>query len=109
MSNISYLGACNSVYQAKNAAIASSTVSTDASLKNQNASSAQVNLSGKAVMLSRLWRINDPSASAPKVLSSVTTNMLTGNSYDFLSSSDRKFLEKAYTYAHRASALGMHS
>ena len=25
--------------------------------------------------------------------------MLTGNSYDFLSSSDRKFLEKVYAYA----------
>lgn len=98
MNNISSLGASNSAYQAKNGAIASA-ASADASAKNQPSSSAQVTLSGKAVMLSRLWRINDPSASAPKVLSSVTTNMLTGNSYDFLSSSDRKFLEKVYAYA----------
>lgn len=64
-----------------------------------SSASTQVSLSGKAIMLSRLWRITDPSTSAPKVASSVTSNMLTGNSYDFLSTSDRKFLEKVYDYA----------
>ncbi len=50
-------------------------------------------------MLERLWRIKDPSAPEPKPLSRVTTDMLSGNTYDFLSYSDRKLLEKMYTYA----------
>lgn len=54
---------------------------------------------GHTLMLERLWRIKDPSAPEPKILSTVTTDMLSGNSFDFLSYSDRRLLEKAYTYA----------
>jgi hypothetical protein len=54
---------------------------------------------GHGLMLERLWRIKDPAAAEPKVLSVVTTNMLTGNSSDFLTYADRRLLEKAYTYA----------
>ena len=54
---------------------------------------------GHALMLERLWRIKDPSAPEPKILSTVTTDMLSGNSFDFLSYSDRRLLEKVYTYA----------
>lgn len=54
---------------------------------------------GHGLMLERLWRIKDPAASEPKPLSLVTTNMLSGNTYDFLSYSDRKLLEKVYAYA----------
>ena len=54
---------------------------------------------GHGLMLERLWRIKDPSASEPKPLSLVTTSMLSGNTYDFLSYSDRKLLEKVYAYA----------
>lgn len=80
------------------------TLSTDAqysqpSKKNISLQDKAAVPNGRALMLERLWRIKDPTAPDPKVLSVVTTNMLTGNSYDFLSSSDRKLLEKAYTYA----------
>ena len=54
---------------------------------------------GHGLMLERLWRIKDPSAPEPKILSTVTTDMLSGNSFDFLSYSDRRLLEKVYTYA----------
>ena len=54
---------------------------------------------GHGLMLERLWRIKDPAASEPKPLSLVTTSMLSGNTYDFLSYSDRKLLEKVYAYA----------
>ncbi len=54
---------------------------------------------GHALMLERLWRIKDPSAPEPKILYTVTTDMLSGNSFDFLTYSDRRLLEKVYSYA----------
>lgn len=47
---------------------------------------------GHALMLERLWRIKDPSAPEPKILYTVTTDMLSGNSFDFLTYSDRRLL-----------------
>ena len=61
--------------------------------------SAQKTSHGRAVMLERLWRITDPSKPEPKVLSVVTTDMLTGNTSDFLTHDDRRLLAKAYSYA----------
>ena len=54
---------------------------------------------GHALMLERLWRIKDPSTPEPKILYTVTTDMLSGNSFDFLTYSDRRLLEKVYSYA----------
>ena len=34
-----------------------------------------------------------------KILYTVTTDMLSGNSFDFLTYSDRRLLEKVYSYA----------
>ena len=49
-------------------------------------------------MLERLW-IKDPSTPEPKILYTVTTDMLFSNSFDFLTYSDRRLLEKVYSYA----------
>ena len=55
--------------------------------------------SGTAIMLERLWRITDPTVSAPAVKTVTTTSMTNFNTADFLTTSDRKFLEKVYTWA----------
>ncbi|WP_277060194.1 hypothetical protein, partial [Rivihabitans pingtungensis] len=80
-------------------ATTSTTTSTSSAPIVTSSSHATSKSRGHALMLERLWRIKDPSAPEPKPLSRVTTDMLSGNTYDFLSYSDRKLLEKMYTYA----------
>lgn len=55
------------------------------------------NIRVDALMLERLWRITDPSAPEPKVLSVAYPS--TCHTSDFLTYDDRKLLAKAYSYA----------
>lgn len=62
---------------------------------NNNAQDTTVNISGQAMLLSRLFDTANVNVDIP-VLSSGTTN--TGNFYGFLTKDDRKMLDSAYQY-----------
>ncbi len=65
--------------------------------EESSSASAQKTARGRALMLERLWRITDPSAPEPKVLSVAYPS--TCHTSDFLTYDDRKLLAKAYSYA----------
>lgn len=67
--------------------------------EESSSSSTQKAARGRALMLERLWRITDPSAPEPKVLSVANPSISTCNANDFLTYDDRQLLAKAYSYA----------
>ena len=58
----------------------------------------KVSISGRAMMLSRLFHTSDPNAN-PSIEHSATTSNLSGSVYSFLNTSDRQVLSKLYNYA----------
>lgn len=66
-----------------------------ASVKKQE--SATVSISGRAIMLSRLF--NSDGSVEPRVETTTTTNNTSGSVYSFLTKSDREMLSIVYEYA----------
>lgn len=66
-----------------------------ASVKKQE--SATVSISGRAIMLSRLF--NSDGSVEPRVETTTTTNNTSGSVYSFLTKSDREMLATVYEYA----------
>jgi hypothetical protein len=58
----------------------------------------KVSISGRAMMLSRLFHTSDPNAN-PSIDSSTTTSNLSGSAYSFLNAGDRQVISKLYEYA----------
>ena len=65
---------------------------------NSNSPSSSVAISGRAMLLSRLFHTENPNAD-PKVATSTTTANMSGSVYSFLTHEDRKTLSNLYEYA----------
>lgn len=79
-------------------AVKTTTASSITGAVNSNGEASKVSISGRAVLLSRLFRTSDPNAN-PAIEYSTTTSNLSGSVYSYLNSSDRATLATVYEYA----------